>query len=184
MGKIAYAALIVGFISFFTYGIISKQQSNPLKKEKRLACHKKTITFEKIVDVKKLNEAIKLLESNNYKILSRIEKSKYMKSTILNYISVDKANLILNEAIKPYMKNDNKSKKKLLVDYYILENDKEDKGKKGTKCKLYAGYLVFEFKLDNSLVYKIQTDYMKIDTSDIKERMDCIIKSFVTLKQK
>ena len=48
---------------------------------------------------------------------------------------------------------------------------KEDKNKKNAKSKLYAGYLVFEFKLDGKIVYKIQTDYMKQDGSDIENRM-------------
>ena len=41
---------------------------------------------------------------------------------------------------------------------------------------------MFEFKLDNKLLYKIQSDYMDIDGKDIKERMDCAIRSFLTLK--
>ncbi len=73
---------------------------------------------------------------------------------------------------------------KLQIKYYIYENDKEDSGKKGKKSKLYAGYLLFEFKLQNKLIYKIQTDYMKIDASDIQSRINCVIKSFITLKGK
>jgi len=172
----------IAIILFFTYGIITKKETNPLKKEKRLSCQKKTVTFEKITNKALLNEAISLLESDNYIIKSRIEQSKYMKSQILNHISIDEANKKLQKVISPYIKNKTIQNKKLLIDYYILENDKEDKGKKGTKCKLYAGYLVFEFKLDKKLVYKIQIDYMRMDTSDIKERMSCVLKSFITLK--
>jgi hypothetical protein len=105
-----------------------------------------------------------------------------MESQIDKHICEEKANEYLNKSINRYLKTKEEKEQKLLIDYYILENDKEDKGKKGTKCKLYAGYLVFEFKLDNKLIYKIQTDYMNIDTSDIPERMDCVIKSFITLK--
>ena len=41
---------------------------------------------------------------------------------------------------------------------------------------------MFEFKLDGNVVYKIQTDYMNIDGKDIQERMDCVIKSFISIK--
>jgi hypothetical protein len=76
---------------------------------------------------------------------------------------------------------ENKDNKKLLIDYYIYENDKEDRGKKNKDAKSYAGYLVFEFKYDKKLVYKIQTDYMNLDTKDIDERMDCVINSFISI---
>jgi hypothetical protein len=158
------------------------ESNNPIKKQKRLSCQTKTTTFEKIANKQLAQEAIKLLESSNYIIKSRIEKSVYMESQIDKHICEEKANEYLNKSINRYLKTKEEKEQKLLIDYYILENDKEDKGKKGTKCKLYAGYLVFEFKLDNKLIYKIQTDYMNIDTSDIPERMDCVIKSFITLK--
>ena len=52
---------------------------------------------------------------------------------------------------------------------------------KNKDAKNYAGYLVFEFKYKNILVYKIQTDYMKLDASDIEDRMNCAIKSFTSI---
>jgi hypothetical protein len=177
-----YYVLIVFVILFFGYGILTKDSNNPMKKEARVPCQKKTVTFEKISNRDLIEKAVSLLESGNYTVKSRIEQSVYMKSQILNYISVEKADKILTYTIKKYLKNDNNDNDKLLIDYYILENDKEDKGKKGTACKLYAGYLVFEFRLNGKLIYKIQTDFIEEDTSDIPERMDCVIKSFITLK--
>ncbi|TLP35163.1 hypothetical protein [Arcobacter arenosus] len=177
-----FILLLIFIIGFFTYGIVTKESNDPIKKQKRLSCQTKTTTFEKIANKQLAQEAIKLLESSNYIIKSRIEKSVYMESQIDKHICEEKANEYLNKSISRYLKTKEEKEQKLLIDYYILENDKEDKGKKGTKCKLYAGYLVFEFKLDNKLIYKIQTDYMNMDTSDIPERMDCVIKSFITLK--
>ena len=72
----------------------------------------------------------------------------------------------------------------LLINYYIYENDKEDRGKKNKDAKSYAGYLMFEFKYDNKLVYKIQTDYMNIDANDLEDRMDCVINSFISIYKK
>ena len=40
---------------------------------------------------------------------------------------------------------------------------------------------MFEFKYNNELIYKIQTDYKNIDASDIKERMDCVVNSFISI---
>jgi len=181
MNKIYYI-LIALVLVFFGYGIITKKDNDPLKKEKRVPCQKTTTTFEKIANKKLSNKAVELLESGNFIIKSRIEQASFMESKILNYINVEKADEILLSVLKKYQKEQISKNDKLIIDYYILENDKEDTGKKGTKCKLYAGYLVFEFKLENKLIYKIQTDYMKMDTSDIPERMDCVIKSFITLK--
>lgn len=181
MNKIFYL-IPISIVLFFAYGIITKKETNPLKKEKRLACHKETITFEKVSNKTSIKEAITLLETSNYIIKSRIEQSKHMESTVLKHIDTNKADKILEKEIQAYIKEEKKSSKKLLIDYYILENDREDPGKKGDKCKLYSGYLVFEFKLDGKLIYKIQTDYMKDDTSDIPERMNCVVKSFMTLK--
>jgi len=173
--------ILFSILFFFGYGIYDNLNKIQTKKEKRIPCQKETITFENISNKTLIPEAISLLQSNNYEIISRIELSKYMKSKILNFISKEKADNFLNKSIKKHIKREKTSQKKLLINYYIYENDKEDKGKKSNKAKLYAGYLVFEFKLDNRLIYKIQSDYMKMDTSDIPERMDCIIKSFITL---
>jgi len=186
MNKII-SILIAALVLFFAYGIYENIEKTQAKKEKRIPCHKTTITFENIANKKLLPKAIDLLESNNYEVISRIELSKYMETKILNHISMEKANDFLENSINKVKNSNNKaesSDEKLIIDYYIYENDKEDKGKKSDKAKLYAGYLVFEFKLENKLIYKIQTDFMKMDTSDIPERMDCIIKSFTTLKGK
>lgn len=182
MNKLYYL-IPVFIVLFLGYGVLTKEDNDPMKKEKRVPCQNKTVTFEKIANKDLANEAVELLESGNYIIKSRIEQSVYMQSKILDYITVEKADKILDETIIKYLKYGSQTDNKLLIDYYILENDKEDKGKKGTACKLYAGYLVFEFKIGKQLVYKIQTDFMQMDTSDIPERMDCVIKSFITLKK-
>ena len=185
MNKI-FSLILIAIILFFGYGIYSNMSKAEIKKEKRVACQKKTTTFENISNKKLIPKAIELLKSNNYEVISKIELSKYMESKILNYISIEEADKFLENSIKKIQENQKintkSSDEKLIIDYYIYENDKEDKGKKSDKAKLYAGYLVFEFKIGNKLIYKIQSDYMKMDTSDIEERIDCIIKSFITLK--
>ena len=170
--------LIVLFVTFAVFEEVNKFDP----KLKRIACQEKTTTFEKIEFEHPIWETNNLIETNNFNIKSNIEYSKYMTSHLIDILSIKQADEILNNVLKKYIKSTTQNDKKLLIDYYIYENDKEDKGKKSPKAKLYAGYLLFEFKLDNHLVYKIQTDYMDIDGKDIEERMDCAIKSFLSIK--
>lgn len=183
--KLFYKIFIIVFIIIISYSIY--EQVNNSKKIKRVNCQNKTITFEKIFSIennKNLLEAKELLQSNNYTLLSEIEYSKNMKSNLITILSKKQADEKLNKVISNYTKENKVANKSLYIDYYIYENDKEDKGKKGKKSKLYAGYLVFEFKYKNQLLYKIQTDYMDINASDIEERMNCVIKSFLLINNK
>lgn len=171
--------LVLALSIFFGYGIYSNLNKKSAK-SKRVSCQEKSVTFEKIISTKSINLAKDLLSSNNYQIVSNIEYSKLMDTVLIKFLNKEKADQLL-------IKNIEKSKyivsdKKLIIDYYIYENDKNDTNKKNDKAKLYAGYLVFEFKLDNQSLYKIQTDYMKQDGSDIEDRMKCVIKSFTTIK--
>lgn len=180
MNKILPGILIL-LILFVTFAVFEElNKFDP--KQKRLECQEKTITFEKIEFEHPIWETNNLIETNNFIVKSNIEYSKYMPSHLINILDVNKSDEILNKVLKKYIKSNTQNDKKLLIDYYIYENDKEDKGKKGAKSKLYDGYLVFEFKLDNHLVYKIQTDYMDKDAKDIEERMDCAIESFLSIK--
>lgn len=180
MKKILPIALIL-LILFVTFAVFEELNKFDPKK-KRLACQEKTTTFEKIEFENPIWETNNLIETNNFIIKSNIEYSKYMESHLINILNVKQADEILNRVLKNYIKSDIPNDKKLVIDYYIYENDKEDKGKKSPKAKLYAGYLMFEFKLDGNLVYKIQSDYMSLEAKDIEERMDCIIKSFISIK--
>ncbi len=172
---------LLGLVTFIIFAVFEEvNKLDPQKK--RLACQEITTTFEKIDFEHPIWETNNLIETNNFTIKSKIEYSKFMKSHLINILNEKQANDMLNQTLSKYIKSDINSDKKLLIDYYIYENDKDDLGKKGPKSKLYAGYLMFEFKLDGNVVYKIQTDYMNIDGKDIQERMDCVIKSFISIK--
>ena len=173
--------ILIALVLFVTFAVFEELNKFDPKK-KRLQCQEKTITFEKIEFENPIWETNNLIETNNFVIKSNIEYSKFMKSHLINILDVKQADDILKKILKQYIKADKPNDKKLEIDYYIYENDKEDKGKKGAKSKLYAGYLVFEFKLEGKVVYKIQTDYMNIDGNDIEERMNCIVKSFISIK--
>lgn len=166
--------LIIGLLSFLLYGVYSKTQKSI--KSKRLECQSLTTTFEKIFLETPVNEAIKTLKNGNYEIISHIEYSKYMKSNLVNILTKNQSDKILEDILEKNMITKKESlDKKTIIDYYIYENDKEDSGKKNNEAKSYAGYLVFEFKYENKLIYKIQTDYMNLDGSDINERMNCVM---------
>lgn len=174
--------ILLFLITFVSYGVY--KQANKSVKIKRLECQSITTTFEKIFVEEPVLEAINLLKNNSYTINSSIEYSKFMKSNLINILTNKQADESLKKIINKYINSVNNqmtNDKKLLIDYYIYENDKEDTGKKNKDAKQYAGYLMFEFKYDNKLVYKIQTDYMDINASDIEERMDCVINSFIAI---
>ncbi len=172
---------IITLLCFIFYSIFI--QATKSAKSKRLECQSKTTTFEKIFFEEPIIEAINSFKSNNYEIISNIEYSKYMKSHLIDILTKEQSDEKLKKVIDKYLSSNYTkiSDKKALLNYYIYENDKEDKGKKNNDAKSYAGYLVFEFKYDKKLVYKIQTDYMNLDGNDIEERMDCIINSFISI---
>ena len=172
--------IVIIFVGFIFYAVLT--QVSKSSKSKRVECQTKTTTFEKIFLDKPIEEAIKVLKNGNYKIVSTVEYSKYMKSNLVNILTKNQSDKILEDILEKNMITKKESlDKKTIIDYYIYENDKEDSGKKNNEAKSYAGYLVFEFKYENKLIYKIQTDYMNLDGSDINERMNCVMNSFLSI---
>ena len=176
--------ILITLMTFVAYGVY--KQANKSMKTKRVECQSKTTTFEKIFVENPIIEAINSLKSNNYTINSSIEYSKFMKSNLIDILTKEQADEILKKVINSQIKEEDKKTSddtKVSINYYIYENDKEDTGKKNNDAKSYAGYLVFEFKYDNKLVYKIQSDYMNLDGNDIEDRMNCAMKSFTSLNK-
>ncbi|WP_419782238.1 hypothetical protein [Malaciobacter marinus] len=180
MNKILYAFIGL-FIIATSYGIYTQVTKKPLN-TKRVSCQNKTTTFEKINKNANIQKAKELFLTSNYDLSIIIDYSKYMKSNLKSILDEQKLEKMIKDVISNYEDEDKSVKKNLTIHAYLYENDKEDKGKKSKKAKLYAGYILMEFKLNNKSVYKIQTDYMNMDTSDLKERIDCSIKSFVSIK--
>lgn len=105
-----------------------------------------------------------------------------MKSNLVDILTKNQSDVLLENILEKNMISKKESlDKKTIIDYYIYENDKEDTGKKNNEAKSYAGYLVFEFKYENKLIYKIQTDYLNLDGNNIDERMSCVINSFLSI---
>lgn len=173
--------ILVLFLGAVFYAVLT--QIGKSSKSKRVECQTKTTTFEKIFLDKPIKESIELLKNGNYKIVSNIEYSKIMKSNLINLLTKEKADQLLEDTLKKHqIKINNLNKNdQVVISYYIYENDKEDTNKKNAEAKSYAGYLMFEFKYNNELIYKIQTDYKNMDASDVQERMDCVVNSFISI---
>lgn len=173
--------IIIILMVTLIYGTSMKLNST-IAKERRLSCQEATITFERVFTDQPVIKAIDLLESNNYKINSYIDYSKYMKSHLKNILSEKEAVNRLEHVLERFVTNTSLKNEKIEIKYYLYENDKKDSNKKGKKSKLYAGYVLLEFKLNSNSVYKIQTDYMDKDLKDLNERIECAVQSFISLK--
>ncbi len=99
-----------------------------------------------------------------------------MPSQLFSFEEPNKVELYVKKLFH-HIKDDKKTSLHILV----YENDKLDPKKKTKKAKLYQGYLDFNFKLDNKIVYKIQLDFYAHDGSDIKEIISCAKKSVLSL---
>jgi hypothetical protein len=149
----------------------------------RILCQTKTITFEKIYIKESVHKCQDLFKSNNYTFVSKITKSKYSKSKLFDYITQKEIDTLTTKTINKYISDPKNNQSKLTIQLDIVENDIKDPRKKTKKSKLYAGYLVYEFKLDNKVVYKIQTDFMDFQGKDIANRIECVFNSFLTIKK-
>ncbi len=177
--KVMLIVFLASLVLIWLFNQTTNKTVSP--KSKRLDCQSKSTTFEKVYDKNLTIEAQELLTTGNYIIKSEIEKSTYSKSTLFDNISKEDIQMITKKQIDEYVENQTDKEKKLLVSYYTRENDPDDPGKKTKKSKQYAGYLVFEFKLNNKTIYKIQTDFNDKKGKDIEDRIVCTIKSFLTI---
>ncbi len=175
MFKYFYGAIVILF-AYIAWSSMSEVDS----KSSRLVCQKEVTTFETIRKPERISTAIKALKSGNYKLDSEIRFSKYMKSQLGNYLSIEDVDKMLKEVIGVVA---NPSDNALIIDYSVYENDKKDPGKKTKKSKLYAGYIYLDFKMDKKSVYGIQIDYKDLQAKDLKKRIECAIKSFLSADQ-
>ncbi len=175
------AFLIVLAVGNEIYIQINKKPQSA--KSKRLQCHKKTITFEKVLKPELVSNLQQTLKSNDYIIDVWADKAKYMKSVMFKFVDIRSIQNDIRDKIKAFPSEKVKSLKinDVFVDVMVYENDKKDPGKKTKRSKLYAGYLEVTFKVDKKVVYKIQTDFMSLKGEDIPERISCIVNSVMSV---
>ncbi len=182
--KYMYSTLAAILIAVFLYFMGNDIYTKFTKKganSSRLTCHKSYKTFEKVYEEAFMDDAQTALLSGEYTLTSSIQKAKFMKSKLFDYVQLKDVDQNVRDAIAKHKRANIHSDTKVQVDYYIYENDKLDPGKKTAGSKLFAGYLRFSFTFHGKKVYMIQSDFMDLEGSDIQKSVECAIESFVTL---
>ncbi len=175
------AAIVTAFF-FYIFGsevvrIVTKKGPNI----ERLECHTKSTTFEYVYKKELVTVMQDAIKSSNVEIKSKFKLSKYMQTKLATHISLEQVDTMIQKQIDLHNDRTKDNTKKLFIDYFIYENDKEDPGKKTAKSKLYAGYLVFNFFLEGEKVYRLQIDFMDMQGKDIDKKVNCAIASVLTL---
>jgi hypothetical protein len=175
--------LIGVFLLYFIGSGIYEQLNKKSAKSARLECHKKSTVFENLQRPELLESLRNSLESSKYSIETSVEKAVYMQSRLFEYVDPKEAEKYVLSTLEKYKKAGSSGESKnAQIKLLIYENDKKDPGKKSDKAKLYAGYLLFDFIVDNKTVYKIQIDFMDDHGKDINQKIECAIKSLFTYK--
>jgi hypothetical protein len=164
---------------------VYKQLNKKTPKASRIACQKRTTSFERGYDKKEIKLAKQKLATGNFVVDSYVEKPVYTKSTLFDFISLKQTDKTTQEALSKYINQAKESSDKLKISYYIYENDVNDPGKKTKKSKLYVGYVVYRFYgSNNRVIYQSQIDFMDKKGADINKSIACAIKSFATYPTK
>lgn len=141
-----------------------------------LSCEKDIFSTSKVFNQKLLNDSQKALNKGFYKIQGEYIKSKYSKSIIEEFISLDEIDSFYKDSIQVNPKND--INKFLTIDYEIIENDKKDSNKKSKECKICSGSIMTSFKADKTEIFRFYIDFNLYDKDEIKRRIDCTIKAY------
>ena len=176
-----FAAIVTAFF-FYMLGsevvsIVTKKGPNT----ERLECHTKSTTFEYVYKKELVTAMQDAMKSGNVEIKSKFKLSEHMQTQLSNHISLEQVDAMIQKQITSHKETIKNTDKKLLIDYFIYENDKKDPGKKTAKSKLYAGYLVFHFLIEDEKVYRLQIDFMDMQGKDIDEKIQCMMKSVLSL---
>ena len=183
--KYFYKLLILALIVFIGYGIYGQVNKNS-PKASRLSCQKNTIFFERVLDKDMIKKTQIEFQDSHYVFTISKEESKYMKSRLFQYVDIDEVKNYFLLSSKTTINTNLKPEDGVIdISLHIYENDKNDPGKKTKKSKLYAGYIILgvKTKIDgrNHAIYRAQVDFMDLEGKDIHKRIDCLIKSFMSL---
>ncbi len=139
----------------------------------------KIVCFDKVYDHKKIKEGLALLKQGDYTLNGGMILAEHMPTQLQKHITLSHTDKYFLDALD--IKQNKDSIRKLNINYEIIENDKADPKKKSDSkaCKLYAGYVLVSFRINNKQLYRIQIDFHSYDKNEIKERIDCVIKSFI-----
>jgi len=170
--------ICVSVLSYYMYKQINKTAASS-----RISCQKEVATFERIYKPNDIKFVQAQIENGSIKVYSSVQKAHYSRSKLFDYVKLSDVDKIVEDTLKKYHTSSEKKEENLEINYYIYENDVNDPGKKTARSKLYAGYVVFQFyNQKQELVYQVQIDFMNKQGEDIPKRVECAIKSFMTLK--
>ncbi|WP_419770351.1 MAG: hypothetical protein ACNI3C_00735 [Candidatus Marinarcus sp.] len=141
-----------------------------------LACQESHYTADKLFEKALIKESITLLQEGNYVINGGFILSEHMPTAIEKKIALKDIDKLFLDTIKT---EQNKNVQKFLnIKYEVIENDKNDPGKKNESCKLNAGSLLTSFRLNGKEVYRMYTDFNQSTLNEINERVTCTMEAF------
>lgn len=174
--KIFIFAAIMTISSIIGFSVY--QEANKSCKSKRIACHEKVTVFEQIYNKDKINLLKSKINKGDMSLSFSIEEAKYSPSQLFIHIKPNTIQAQIKDIFN--LKSENSNSR---LEVLVYENDKLDPGKKNDDAKKYAGYIVYDFYLENEKIYKIQIDFMDLKTQDINQNIECANKSLNSLQQ-
>ena len=172
-------ALLIG-VMFIIIKSVYDQTQKPSAKAARLACHTKSVVFEKVQNQALIKELQNALRGADVSIATSTLESQYMPTRLFEYLKASDAEQQTRQELAKYALS-SPVQKKAKIHITIYENDKLDPGKKNAEAKIYAGYLIYQFYLADEAVYKIQIDFMDLKATDVDQKIKCAIDSVMSL---
>ena len=179
MRRYIFIALLFGLVLIVSKSIYDQMNKGGAS-AKRLDCHTKSVVFEKVLSPLHVKELQNVLRGQDIDITIATRPAKYMQTQLFEHVDILEIKKQTKEALKQY-KASSPTTKKGSISIIVYENDKLDPGKKTAKSKLYAGYLIYTFVLDDTPVYKIQIDFMDDKGGDIAQKIVCALQSVMSL---
>jgi hypothetical protein len=183
---LTFVSIIIISVTLVLYSkYIAPKQQKKAAMNSEIPCQKestqlgKIVCFDKVYDSKMIKEGLGLLQKGDYSINGGLILSEYMPTKLEKYISLNHTDKYFLDAID--IKVNEESIRKLNINYEIIENDKANPNKKSNSksCKLYTGYILTSFRINNKQLYRIQIDFHSYDKAEIKKRIECTIESFI-----
>jgi hypothetical protein len=173
--------LIITILSFFIGDAIWTQINKTGAKSKRLPCQQEVVVFERLYTPNKLEAIQQALESHSLQTSIKLQPSKYMDPVLFSYITKEDIERVVDAILQTYH-TDKSQTTKAKLEVLVYENDKKDPGKKTAASKLYEGYVILSFFLEDRLIYKVQVDFKGPKAVDLYQRIECGIMSLMSTK--
>jgi transcription antitermination factor NusG len=178
--KMLYLILFIIVVALFIE--VSKQFIKENNKNSKLQCQKEVVFFDKVLQKDLVTDVKNNLYNGNFIVNIDSDKAKFMKSKLFDYVKLNETkNYVEKYLLTLKTNNFTKQKQKTVVDIVVYENDKMDPKKKSSSCKLFTGYIVITFLINDQSVYKAQIDFIDSKGKDIPKRIQCTINSLMNL---